>query len=493
MNRIRQIEALLLRSRRLPWLVLAVVLLSLATVIFLAVRPIRDSIREQMVHREGDVLRAVVTARLENMTTEGEADDLADPMSQLAALLSISRLEGVTMGIRLFDDEGAFVLSVPPLLMEQELPDPFRAQLLHLDPVCRFQPQALLSDQFYPETVNDVEDPVRAPLVEVYIPLHVSGSSAPLGVAEFVMDGRPVVAEFQRLDRRLWYQGTAVFLVAGAAVSLVLGWAFRRLHRLHQQLAERTESLLQANAELALAARTTALGAITSHLVHGLRSPMAGLQNLVAAGRQEEGAPAPEDWEQAAASVRRMQNLMAEVLHVLQEHPKSDQYRISLSELVDQVCRRVASLARERDVHFRVECSATGWLDNRAANLISLILVNLVENALQATPAGQGVSLTVVRRRGEVACQVADQGSGVPEALRAMIFRPVISTKEGGSGLGLAISRQLAQHLGIDLRLASNGPAGAVFEVRLPEAMIATEEVLDQDLAAVIGRSSTET
>jgi signal transduction histidine kinase len=63
---------------------------------------------------------------------------------------------------------------------------------------------------------------------------------------------------------------------------------------------------------------------------------------------------------------------------------------------------------------------------------------------------------------------VRDQGPGIPEAVRARLFEPGPSTKEGGSGLGLAISRQLARHLGAELELAETSPRGSVFRVRLP-------------------------
>ena len=73
------------------WVVLAVVFLALATVIFLTARPIRDSIREQMIHREGDILQAVVLAQMNwawntpPLAVEGKArETLTAPMESEA-------------------------------------------------------------------------------------------------------------------------------------------------------------------------------------------------------------------------------------------------------------------------------------------------------------------------------------------------------------------------------------------------------------------------
>src|SRR5690606_17683623 len=86
---------------------------------------------------------------------------------------------------------------------------------------------------------------------------------------------------------------------------------------------------------------------------------------------------------------------------------------------------------------------------------------------IEATPPGGAVTLRLFAGEG-VACEVADEGPGLTPAVRARLFQPQRSTKEGGSGLGLAISHQLALALGGSIRLVSSGPAGTVFRVEIP-------------------------
>jgi signal transduction histidine kinase len=107
-------------------------------------------------------------------------------------------------------------------------------------------------------------------------------------------------------------------------------------------------------------------------------------------------------------------------------------------------------------------------LSNHEADLVLLILENLVQNALEATPAGKDVSLEVAVHDRSVVMEVADQGPGLPPGMEAQLFGPCVSSKRGGGGIGLAISRQLAKHLGAELRLKYTSPQGAAFCLTLP-------------------------
>jgi signal transduction histidine kinase len=128
----------------------------------------------------------------------------------------------------------------------------------------------------------------------------------------------------------------------------------------------------------------------------------------------------------------------------------------------------VRPLALETGVQLDTQVSGAAILPNRTANLVALILVNLVQNALQATPRGQSVTLRLTDSAGNVVCEVRDEGPGFPGTLADNLFSPCKSTKEGGSGIGLAISKQLANHLGAALELKSHLPKGCVFVLTVP-------------------------
>jgi signal transduction histidine kinase len=98
------------------------------------------------------------------------------------------------------------------------------------------------------------------------------------------------------------------------------------------------------------------------------------------------------------------------------------------------------------------------------------VLAPLLENACQHGKAS--VTVSAQRRNGAVEFLVADEGPGVPEHERELIFEPGFSRHEdgapsGGAGLGLSLARRLARAAGGDVEISDHGP-GAQFVVRLP-------------------------
>ena len=146
---------------------------------------------------------------------------------------------------------------------------------------------------------------------------------------------------------------------------------------------------------------------------------------------------------------------------------------MTLAELEQIIRNRVQPLARERGVNFTALIQADAELPNRVANLVALILVNLLENAAQATPQGKAVGLVARRGESRLVFEVRDEGGGFPAGIA--LFVPCNSSKAGGTGIGLALCKQLANHLGAELELASSTPAGCVFALRLPAETFAAK------------------
>jgi two-component system C4-dicarboxylate transport sensor histidine kinase DctB len=248
---------------------------------------------------------------------------------------------------------------------------------------------------------------------------------------------------------------------------------------MNRLLIERTDRLLRTNEELALSAKASAVGAITAHLVHGLSSPLAGLEELVASRGRDELAE--DDWKDAVTTTRQLTQLIGEVVRILGEECALDRYEITLAELaklLEERCRTVASSA---GVSLATDLQAAGALPNREANLALLILENLVRNAVQVTPTGRAVRLMVLEAGDAIAFEVRDEGPGVPTELKPRLFKPCRSTKPGGHGIGLAICKQLANHLEATLELQTTSSSGSTFVLRLPKSRFVGQLSLDSE------------
>ena len=466
MERMLQIRKLLLRSRRLPWVVIGLTLAVLAGAIAVTTEQTRQRIRSQMVGRDGEVLDAVALMQQpEPSETVGPIDD---PANQLLVVLKTSRLSGV-MGARLFSAEGLFVESFPEYVLEDRLSVDDLTRLAALHPACHFRPSVSPFEIFLPEARDMLYAAERFPVLIVNVPLHAKGERRLLGVAQFLVQGYGIAQEFKRLDYHLARQALIAFLAGGLLLVAAIGWSFRRLNRAHRMLAERTETLMAANRELALAAKTSAVGTVTAHLLHGLKNPLAGLQNFVASLGATVAEHPEADLQLAIASTRRMQSMINDVVGVLQDENAGAQYEVTVEELAGMVAGRIQMLADRRGVEFIYRATACGVFPNRVANLVALILVNLVQNAVESTPQGKSVHLLFRRDADSIVAEVRDEGPGFPES--RPVFAPCQSTKEGGSGIGLAISKQLANHLGASLELRETSSRGSVFILTLGTAI----------------------
>ena len=98
------------------------------------------------------------------------------------------------------------------------------------------------------------------------------------------------------------------------------------------------------------------------------------------------------------------------------------------------------------------------------------VFINLVMNAIQATPKGGRITITSNEDGEQLTLRVADTGSGIPPGVHARVFEPFFTTKGAGSGtgLGLPTSRRIVGEHGGALELESTGPDGTTFVVRLP-------------------------
>jgi len=469
MERIRPIARRLGQARWLPIAVIGLTLALLGGMTFLGWRKVRETIGHQIIHRDAEVLREVAT--LEQIgadSPEALAEQLEDTAGQLALALRLSRLREGVLATRLFSPAGDFVTAVPVLVRETRLTETERAALARHQPLSRYDPAARLSDHFLVAPGSGTRGEGRLPLLSVLIPLQAPGQTNLLGVAELIQDGTGIAIELAALDRHLTRQAALVFAVSGAIAALALGSAFWRMQKITARIEHHAAELRRANQELALVAKTSALGAVTAHVLHGLSSPLTGLQHFMAAHAADDA-----EWQDALRGTERMQALVGEFVRLLGDQTNGATYMLPLDELAQIVADKTRTAAKAAGVRFDCELTVDGALSNRNANLVLLILENLLQNAVQATPRNKNVRLAINPSDHGAVFEVADQGPGLPNAVRDNLFLPCRSTKPGGNGIGLALSQHLARHLGTDLKLVSSSQTGCVFALVLPRELLA--------------------
>ena len=102
--------------------------------------------------------------------------------------------------------------------------------------------------------------------------------------------------------------------------------------------------------------------------------------------------------------------------------------------------------------------------------LLKQVLLNVVLNAVQATPGEGGIGIAVRKGKDGAVIEVSDEGEGIREENLERIFDPFFSTKVKGAGLGLAIASRIMEAHGGFIRVRSALGKGSVFELHFPPA-----------------------
>lgn len=452
-------------GRSAHFAVLALTVVVFGAAVAVVTWQLRAGIREQILRREAGWLEAVASMQLaEAATNLGDEPLDKVPGLLLYAVLKTEKLAGVS-GVRVFDANRRLSNSRGLLADEEMAPAALWEQLTSSGAIGKLHTHLPADDAAELLLLSPAST-----MLEAWVPLRLSRTGPLLGVAQFWRNGADLAEELGVHDRRVWVQATIAWLAGSAVIIATLTWALRRVNEASEKLRARSEDLQRANRELMLAAKTSALGAVTAHLMHELKNPLAGLEVIVG-GQSETGGRAESGpgGELAAASelTRRLRTMVNDVVGVLRDEQTGAEFELTIADIAEAVTAKVQAEARERGVQVQVSAKSDLSLPARRANLATLVLRNLLQNALEATPRGGVVKLTGQSREGDVEFLVEDGGAGLPETVRARLFQPCASTKVGGSGLGLALSHQLAQQAGGKLELMRSDTRGTSFRLVL--------------------------
>lgn len=259
----------------------------------------------------------------------------------------------------------------------------------------------------------------------------------------------------------------ALLACAGAAAWM---WRRQRQARAAAEVAAQTATLRE---QLQQANRLATLGQITAGLGHEIRQPLAAMRayaenglRLLEADRRDEAAA---NFERIAQLSGRIGEITAEQLHFSRRASEAPR-EIRLAEVIDGSLLLLRDQLRQHGLTLDLPPAEAAATTVRASHVqLEQVLVNLLQNAVQACPPGGRIALAITAAGGTVQLAVSDTGPGVPAAIAGTLFQPFVTAREDGIGLGLAIARDIMRQLGGDL-LHESSPAGARFIMVMPAA-----------------------
>ncbi|MBZ5597992.1 MAG: GHKL domain-containing protein [Acidobacteriia bacterium] len=249
-------------------------------------------------------------------------------------------------------------------------------------------------------------------------------------------------------------------------VGVLVWYLVNDLRQKETHLANNLLELEGTREKLLQEEKLAAVGRLSSAIAHEIRNPVSMISSSLATAKQLSGPEREEMFEIASEEASRLVMLTTDFLAYARPRPP----KVVLSSVTDTVayvadaCRAHAS---QRNVHLRVDAaeSLTAEVDT---GQLQQALINLVMNAVEASPANGTVSLRVHDGNRQVCIDVENAGAPIPEPTRSRIFEPFFTTRPEGSGLGLAIARNIARAHGGDLTLSANDSQGICFSLTLP-------------------------
>ncbi|HYF44714.1 MAG TPA: HAMP domain-containing sensor histidine kinase [Acidimicrobiales bacterium] len=208
---------------------------------------------------------------------------------------------------------------------------------------------------------------------------------------------------------------------------------------------------------------------------HELRNPLAVIRTNLDVALADPDTTAAEFRETTgviARTVDRMSHVVDDLLRYARHGaPQLAKEPVDLASVVTDAAEEFRAPAESRDVALEAVAPEGIWVQGDRVALRQA-LANLLANAVRHAPEGSRVRVAAGVDRGWAWMAVEDQGPGIPEDERDLVFhrfwRKDAEGAPAGSGLGLSIVRQVAEGHGGEVRLASEVGQGATFSVWLP-------------------------
>ena len=254
-------------------------------------------------------------------------------------------------------------------------------------------------------------------------------------------------------------------LLARATRSLVLGVVAAALLMLTAGLFWRATLRQEADERLMEEQRRlSTLGELSAVLAHEIRNPLASLKGhaQLLAERTPEDSPEQQRVGRIVTEAQRLEELTTDLLDFVRTGPL-DLAPVELADLLAGVVSEARCDTARLDT--------TGAPENWSLDVKRMrqVLVNLLENAVEASPDGAPVDVKAAKEGAALVIAVRDQGEGITDENLGQIFEPFFTTRTKGTGLGLAVARRIVELHGGTLTAHSVSDGGAEFRVILPE------------------------
>ncbi len=231
------------------------------------------------------------------------------------------------------------------------------------------------------------------------------------------------------------------------------------------------ERLQAAQRQLVQSEKLAAVGQLAAGIVHDVKNPLGVIKGLAEELLEDplEGAGALEAYRQIRDNATRANSIVTDLL-VFARQSATAMSRRDLRETIEGSLRLTDYLLRKGKVRVEKALPASAAYATYDPQQIQQVLINLIQNAVQAMPDGGELRVSLVEDGPTAVIALQDTGTGIDPQVMPRIFDPFFTTKpEGqGTGMGLAVSYGILTRHGGSIEAASQPGQGSTFTLRLP-------------------------
>ncbi len=223
-----------------------------------------------------------------------------------------------------------------------------------------------------------------------------------------------------------------------------------------------------------------AVGQATAQVAHEIRNPLGSIRLGVSMLRDSvSDADGLHTIDLVERGIKHLNKLVVDVTQ-FSSRKALDRSSANLHDLIDRSLELVADKIKEKGTVIEKNFTDEKLVGNWDPDQLRQVLVNVIANAIDASPekspvsittAVTGVGQTVVKEMApgrNARVTIADRGKGIEQAVLDRIFEPFFSTKKRGTGLGLAIVKQIVEQHGGTVTVESKLGEGTSFVIELP-------------------------
>lgn len=220
--------------------------------------------------------------------------------------------------------------------------------------------------------------------------------------------------------------------------------------------------------EIQRAGQLATVGELASGLAHEIKNPLVGVSNgLDLVLRRVDDPELEPITTEMRRQLGRIETAVRDLLSFARP-PQPEIAPVSLNEIVRRATVLLEPAAGKGGIRLKITLAEGVPLVSADSELLHQALVNLIINAVQASPEGGVVEVRTTACETEAEVSVQDQGRGMEPGELGAVFRPFYTTRHSGTGLGLSITRGIVERHGGTVEVRSTPGEGSVFTIRLP-------------------------